>query len=61
MKATVKPEMLRWARERAALTLDALARSMHVQADRVEVWEENGELTLKQLEKLAKSTYTPFG
>jgi len=61
MKATVKPEMLRWARERAALTLDALARSMHVQPDRVEVWEDNGELTLKQLEKLAKSTYTPLG
>ncbi len=61
MKATVKPELLRWARERAALTLDALAGSMHVRPDQVEDWEECGELTLKQLEKLAKSTYTPLG
>lgn len=61
MKATVKPEMLRWARNRAALTLAALASSMHVSADRIEGWEESGELTLKQLEKLAKSTYTPVG
>lgn len=34
---------------------------MHVQSERVEEWEESGELTLKQLEKLAKSTYTPVG
>lgn len=61
MKATVKPEMLRWARQRAELTLDALARRMHVQPARVEDWEENGALSLKQLEKLARSTYTPVG
>lgn len=61
MKATVKREMLRWARERAELTLDALAKRMHVQPDRVEDWEESGTLTLKQLEKLARSTYTPVG
>lgn len=61
MKATVKPEMLRWARERAELTLAALAQRMHVQPDRVEDWEESGALTLKQLEKLARSTYTPVG
>lgn len=61
MKATVNPEMLRWARNRAALTLDALASSMHVSADRIEGWEESGELTLKQLEKLAKTTFTPVG
>ncbi len=61
MRATVKREMLRWARERAELTLDALAKRMHVQPDRVEDWEESGTLTLKQLEKLARSTYTPVG
>lgn len=61
MKATVRPDLLRWARERAALTFDALAKSMHVQPERVEEWEESGELTLKQLEKLAKFTYTPVG
>lgn len=61
MKVTVKQELLRWARNRADLTVDALASRLHVAADRVVEWETSGELTLKQLERLAKASYTPVG
>ena len=61
MKATIQPALLRWARERASLTRDALAVRLNVQPERVEEWEQNGELTFKQIEKLAKCTYTPLG
>ena len=61
MKATLQPALLRWARERASLTMDALAARLNVQPERVEEWERSGELTFKQTEKLAQCTYTPLG
>jgi Zn-dependent peptidase ImmA (M78 family)/DNA-binding XRE family transcriptional regulator len=61
MKASVKPALLRWARERASLTEDALAKRLSVSRDRVEAWEHDGSLTFHQLENLAHSTYTPLG
>ena len=58
MRVEIKPDMLRWARERAGLTLDDLApRFPHLTA-----WEHAEALpTLKQIEKFAKATYTPVG
>jgi Zn-dependent peptidase ImmA (M78 family) len=57
-RVEVKPGLLRWARERAGLSSDALARRF----PRLEAWER-GELhpTLKQLERFAKATFTPVG
>ena len=54
----VKPELLRWARERSGRSVDEL-RSRFPKFD---AWEEGEVLpTLKQLEASAKATYTPIG
>ena len=61
MKINVKPELLTWARERASLAEDTLAQRLAVTTDQLAEWESTGQLTFKQLESLAKATYTPFG
>ena len=54
----VKPDLLRWARERSGRSVDEL-RSRFPKFD---AWEEGEVLpTLKQLEAFAKVTYTPIG
>ena len=58
VRVEVKPELIRWARERAGVDLDVLTeRFPHLRA-----WER-GEIrpTLKQVERFAKATYTPVG
>jgi len=57
-RVPVKPEMLRWARERAGRSL----MSLRDQIPNLELWE-SGEAspTLKQLEGFAKATHTPVG
>lgn len=58
MRAPVRPELLRWARERAGLSAEALARRI----PQLEAWEQgDAQPTLKQVEKFAKATYTPVG
>lgn len=55
---TVKPELMRWARERAGLTLDDLAHSF----PKYPQWEQgDSQPSLRQLENLAKKTLTPLG
>jgi len=58
IRVEVRPEMLRWARERAKLTIPHLERPF----PKIERWEK-GEAspTLKQLERLAKATHVPIG
>lgn len=58
MRVEVKPEMLRWARERAGLGLGSLARRF----PGLPRWE-SGEAspTLKQLEGFARATHAPIG
>ena len=58
IRVEVRSEMLRWARERAGLSVAALARRF----PRLEAWER-GEArpTLKQLERFARATYAPIG
>ncbi|MBM4025480.1 MAG: hypothetical protein FJ280_08740 [Planctomycetes bacterium] len=53
-RVMVKPQMLRWARERADRSVEGLRRRF----PRYELWER-GEAapTLKQLEAFAKATY----
>jgi len=61
MKITLQPAILEWARERAGLSEVALAKKLTTKPEQVEKWEEDGNLTYKRAEKLAKVTHTPFG
>ncbi len=58
IRVVVRPEMLRWARERAGIGVDVLARRF----PKLEAWERReASPTLKQLESFSKATYTPLG
>ena len=54
----VKSELIRWAVERSGRSLETLARYL----PRIGRWESGeAQPTLKQLEKLARKTWTPLG
>ncbi|MGI8402018.1 MAG: ImmA/IrrE family metallo-endopeptidase [Gemmatimonadaceae bacterium] len=58
IRPDVNPKLLRWARQRANLTAEDLARRF----PKLNAWERgDGNPTLKQLESLAKATYAPLG
>lgn len=58
MRVEVKPELIRWARERAGFELDTLAHRI----PQLSAWERGEKQpTLKQLEGFAKATHTPVG
>ena len=44
---TLQPEVLRWARERAGLSQDDLAKKMNVKPERVPDWESTGKNQLR--------------
>ncbi|HRT58154.1 MAG TPA: ImmA/IrrE family metallo-endopeptidase [Candidatus Paceibacterota bacterium] len=55
---SVKPDLIRWARERSGLTVADLLKSFPKLPD----WESgSARLTLRQLEALARKTFTPLG
>jgi len=58
---TLQPELLRWARERAGLSQEELAKKFPIDVDRVTGWEETGKISIAQADKLADRTYTPLG
>jgi len=58
VRVEVKPELLRWARERAGFAPAAIAGRFPW----LEAWERgDAQPTLKQLEAFAKATHTPIG
>ena len=58
IRAPVNPELLRWARERAGLEVDALTRRF----PKYQAWEDGAaQPTLKQVEHLAKATQAAVG
>ena len=60
MRVDVKPELLLWACERSGRGVDALARQQSF--SKLPAWISGEERpTLKQLERFAQATYTPFG
>jgi len=61
VSATVRPELLRWARQRVSLSPNKLAISVKVPSEMVVEWEQSGTITLARLNKLAQKTHTPFG
>jgi len=57
-RVAVKPELIRWARERSGITPDVLLKHF----PKFEQWERQEVLpTLRQLESLARKTLTPLG
>ncbi len=57
-RVDVKPELLRWARERARLPLENLLQRF----PKLREWEaREAKPTFKQLEDFARATYAPFG
>lgn len=60
--ALVNPDLLRWARERAHLAVEALAHKVGTRAEKVAAWE-TGDMrpTFKQAQKLADVVHVPFG
>ena len=61
LKTTLQPGVLRWARQRAGLSENELAKKMQVKPERVLEWERSGEISIAQACKLARHTYTPEG
>lgn len=58
MRVEIKPELLRWARERSGVDIDVLTHSF----PKLFEWESrSSQPTIKQLEKFAKATRTPIG
>ena len=53
--------MLVWARERAGLRVDELARKVNVKTERVQEWERSGGISMPQAERLARATHVPLG
>ena len=60
-QVTLQPDVLRWARERVAYEYTEIARKIGVKQERVEEWEETGEISVAQIGRLASHTYTPLG
>jgi Zn-dependent peptidase ImmA (M78 family)/DNA-binding XRE family transcriptional regulator len=61
MFVTLQPTLLSWARQRAGLDEETLARKMGVKTEALLAWENNGHLRMTQVEKLAHHTHTPVG
>lgn len=63
MNLSLRPNVLRWARERAGLDQRTLAKKVTGKptAERVKQWEQTGNLTFAQVKKLAHATHTPEG
>ena len=57
----LQPEVLRWARERGGFNQDELASKVGVKRGRLEHWEQSGEISFTQTEKVARATHTPLG
>lgn len=57
-RVSVKPQMIRWARERADLAVEDLSKKF----PKLAAWERGeAQPTLKQLETFSKATCVPFG
>ena len=63
MTVSVQPSVLKWARERAALSLTELSTQLGTTTKPAPLaeWEQSGCMPLKTLEKFAERTHVPFG
>ena len=61
-EALINREILRWARERAALPFDVLADKIKTKVENIIAWESGAALpTFQQAEKFAGAVHVPFG
>lgn len=66
MKISLQPSVLQWARQRARLSVEELAgkygkKDAERWEEKIGSWEEEGELTYSEAERLAHYTNTAFG
>ncbi len=61
MKIILQPTILEWAGDRAMLTKAELAQKLGAKEEQVGQWEQDGTLTYRRAEKLAKVAHLPFG
>lgn len=61
LQVTLQPEVLGWARERAGLSVEDLAEKAQVQTERARLWEDAGNISMAQVDRLARLTHTPLG
>lgn len=61
MILTLQPTVLRWARERAGLAADVLAKKLQTAAEKVSAWEVDGKISFAKMQALAHATHTPEG
>ena len=60
-KANITPDLLRWARETAKMSPEDAAKKVHIEPERLLLWEEGIELpTINQAQTLAKVYKRPF-
>jgi Zn-dependent peptidase ImmA (M78 family) len=61
VEALVKPELLRWGRETAGLTIEAAARKIDVKPERLLIWEKgDARPSIPQLRRLAEVYKRPL-
>lgn len=61
-EALISPEILRWARERAALSIAMVAEKLKVDTAKLLAWEDgSARPTFKQAERIATFFHIPFG
>ena len=61
VRIILQPTVLRWARERANLSQEILAKRLAVKPERIADWERTGSISMRQADKLRPKTYTPLG
>jgi transcriptional regulator with XRE-family HTH domain len=60
-KASITPNLLRWARESARMTLDVAAAKVPTKPEKLEEWENGvSQPTIKQVQILAKAYKRPL-
>ena len=61
-EAYIKPDMLRWARERSFDTIDDAAAALKVKVEKLVAWERgDARPTFRKAQELAKKLKIPFG
>jgi len=61
LKIDLQPRVLRWVRERAGLTREDLADKLDTTPAKVSAWEEDGKISFKRAQDLARSAHAPLG
>lgn len=60
-KAYITPEVIKWARQTAKLSIEEIAKKLKVGEEKIETWEKGGDFpTFSQAEKLSKHYRRPL-